>query len=58
VAVTWQQADWVSAVFFRFDCGKIAEGWSISDNLGMLEDLGVITDEELQSAEPEATSAS
>jgi len=58
VAVTGQHAEWVSAVFFRFECGKIAEGWSISDDLGRLEDLGVITDEELQSAAPEATPAS
>jgi predicted ester cyclase len=57
VPATGKRADWVSAVFFRFDCGKIADVWSISDDLGRLEDLGVITEEELQSAEPAATPA-
>lgn len=29
-------------IIFRMDNGKIAEGWLISDNLGMMQQLGVI----------------
>lgn len=57
VPATGNQASWVSAAFFRFECGKIADVWTISDELGRLQDLGVITEEELQSAEPVATPA-
>ncbi len=54
---TGQHADWVSAVFARVECGKVADIWQVSDDLGRLEDLGIITDEELQSAETVATPA-
>jgi predicted ester cyclase len=54
---TGKRAEWVSSVFVRFECGKIADVWTISDDLGRLEDLGVISDEELQSAEAVATPA-
>lgn len=57
VPETGKRADWVSAVFYRFECGKISDVWRITDDLGRLEDLGVITDEELQTAEPAATPA-
>jgi hypothetical protein len=45
----------VSAVFFRIECGKISEVWPVSDRLGQLRDLGVITEEELQSVDAMAT---
>jgi len=31
-----------SITVFRLDNGKIAEGWLVSDNLGMMQQLGVI----------------
>src|ERR671912_1061203 len=48
-------SDWVSAVFFRIECGKISEVWPVSDRLGHLRDLGVITEDELRSADAMAT---
>jgi predicted ester cyclase len=48
-------SEWVSAVFFRIECGKVSEVWPVSDRLGQLRDLGVITVEELQSADGVAT---
>jgi predicted ester cyclase len=50
-------SDWVSAVFFRIECGKISEVWPVSDRLGQLRDLEVITEEELRSADGVATPA-
>ena len=58
VPATGNDAEWASTVFFRIACGKITEMWPVSDNLGLLMDLGVITDEELQSAESMATPTS
>lgn len=29
-------------IIFRMDNGKIAEGWLVSDNLGMMQQLGVV----------------
>jgi hypothetical protein len=43
---------------FRIECGKIAEIWTVADDLGRLQRLGVITPDELQSAEPVATPSS
>ncbi len=43
-------SEWVSAVFFRIECGKVSEVWPVSDRLGQLRDLGVITEDELRSA--------
>ena len=57
VSETGKSAEWMSAVFFQIDCGKIRDIWCVADNLGRLEDLGVITDEELQSADTVATPA-
>ena len=39
--------DWVSAMFFRIECGEIAEVWPVSDRLGQLTDLGLISGEDL-----------
>jgi predicted ester cyclase len=50
-----RDAEWVGAVFFHVECGKIAEVWPVIDRLGNLMDLGVITKEELQSADAIAT---
>ena len=54
---TGMAAAWVSAAFFRIECGKIVETWSVADELGQLQDLGIITEEELESAEAMATPA-
>jgi predicted SnoaL-like aldol condensation-catalyzing enzyme len=54
---TGMPAEWVVANFFRIECGKIAEQWVIQDTLGRLMDIGVITAEELQTAEVAATPA-
>jgi predicted ester cyclase len=48
-------SEWVSAVFFRIECGKVSELWPVSDRLGHLRDLGVITEDELRSADAMAT---
>ncbi len=48
-------SNWVSAVFFRIECGKVSEVWPVSDRLGQLLDLGVITEEGLRSADAMAT---
>lgn len=50
-----RDAEWVGSVFFQVDCGKIAEVWPIIDRLGHLMNLGVITEEDLQSADPVGT---
>jgi steroid delta-isomerase-like uncharacterized protein len=55
VPATGLATEWVSMGIFRIECGKIAEIWSVADDLGRLQRLGVITDEELQSAAPLAT---
>jgi predicted ester cyclase len=50
-----RDAAWAGAIFFQVECGKIAEVWPVIDRLGHLRDLGVISDEDLQSADPIAT---
>ncbi len=50
-----RDAEWVGALFFRLECGKIAEVRPVIDRLGHLRDLGVITEDELQSADAVAT---
>jgi predicted ester cyclase len=42
-----EQDNWA---FARVVCGKIAEVWVLPDNLTMLRELGIITDEELRDA--------
>ena len=37
-------------LFSRVACGKIAEEWVLPDNLSMMRQLGIITDEELTDA--------
>jgi len=36
-----------SIVIWRVECGQIMENWIVQDNLTMLRQLGIITDEEL-----------
>lgn len=48
-------SDWVSAAFFRIECGKVSEVWPVADRHRQLRDLGVITEEELQSVDALAT---
>jgi steroid delta-isomerase-like uncharacterized protein len=55
VPTTGLATEWVSMGLFRIECGKIAEIWAVADDLGKLQRLGVITDEELQSVAPLAT---
>jgi predicted ester cyclase len=50
-----RDAEWVGALFFQIECGKIAEVWPVIDRLGHFMDLGVITEEHLQSADVMAT---
>lgn len=56
--VTGVKVEWLSMAHFRFECGKIAEIWTVADELGRLERLGIITEDELQDAEPVATPSS
>jgi predicted ester cyclase len=39
-----------SLVVWRIACGKLAENWIVQDNLTMLRQLGIISDEELATA--------
>ena len=55
IPATGLATEWVSMGLFRIECGKIAEIWAGADDLGRLQRLGVITDEELQSVTPLAT---
>jgi steroid delta-isomerase-like uncharacterized protein len=55
VPTTGLATEWISTGFFRIECGKIAEIWAVADDLGRLQRLGVITDDELQSVGPLAT---
>jgi steroid delta-isomerase-like uncharacterized protein len=55
---TGVNVEWLTMANFRIECGKIAEIWTVADDLGRLERLGVITPDELQDAEPVATPAS
>ena len=43
IPVGQRDAEWVGALFFHVECGKIAEVWPVIDRLGHLMDLGVIT---------------
>jgi steroid delta-isomerase-like uncharacterized protein len=45
--VTGQTMERESIIIYRVECGQIAENWIVQDNLTMLRQLGVITDDEL-----------
>jgi steroid delta-isomerase-like uncharacterized protein len=48
--VTGQVMERESITIYRVECGQIAENWIVQDNLTMLRQLGVITDDELATA--------
>ena len=52
-----RDAEWVGTFFFQLECGKITDVWPVIDRLGHLMDLGVITEEDLHSADVIATPA-
>jgi ketosteroid isomerase-like protein len=56
-ADTGADVNWEAAGFFRFECGKIAENWIVTDSLGRLMTSGEITAEELTEITAEATPA-
>jgi hypothetical protein len=39
-----------SLVVWRVACGQLAENWIVQDNLTMLRQLGIVSDEELTTA--------
>jgi predicted ester cyclase len=39
-----------SITIWRIECGQIAENWIVQDNLTMLQQLGVISEDELDTA--------
>jgi steroid delta-isomerase-like uncharacterized protein len=42
IQATGKRVSISSITIFRLDNGKIAEGWLVSDNLGMMQQLGVV----------------
>ncbi len=54
VAPTGRSAHWEGITMVRVACGLVAEVWTGSDGLGLRQQLGIISDEELLSVEPEA----
>ena len=52
-----RDAEWVGALFFQLECGKITDVWPVIDRLGHLMDLGVITEDDLHGADGMATPA-
>lgn len=55
--ITGNHSEWAQTTFFRLECGKIVEVWPVVDLLGQLTDLGIVTEEEWQSADAAATPA-
>jgi predicted ester cyclase len=47
---TGQSMERESITIWRIECGQIAENWIVQDNLTMLQQLGVISDDELATA--------
>jgi predicted ester cyclase len=52
VAPTGQRATWEGISVLRIACGRVVEVWNQTDALGLREQLGIITDDELSDAEP------
>jgi predicted ester cyclase len=53
-AATERQMSRENLAIWRIECGKLAEQWIVQDNLGMLRQLGVITQDEMaDAAEPD-----
>jgi hypothetical protein len=54
IAATGQHATWEGITVLRIACGRIVEVWNQTDGLGLLHQLGIISDEEMADAEPAA----
>jgi predicted ester cyclase len=55
---TGRHAEWQSVIIWRVECGKLAENWVVTDRLSEYRQLGIISDDELATAEePAATPA-
>ncbi len=52
VAPTGRSAAWEGISLLRIECGRVAEFWNQTDALGLREQLGIISEEELADAEP------
>lgn len=44
---TGRSAEFMAISIMRIECGRLAEEWAVFDDLSMLRQLGIITDEEL-----------
>lgn len=42
VEPTGQEVSWAGIGIFRIECGKIAETWTVSDNLSLLQQVGAV----------------
>jgi steroid delta-isomerase-like uncharacterized protein len=51
---TERQMSRENLAIWRIECGKLAEQWIVQDNLGMLRQLGIVTNDEMaDAAEPD-----
>ena len=55
VAPTGQRATWEGISILRIECGRVTEFWNQTDALGLRQQLGIVSDEELADAEPAGT---
>jgi steroid delta-isomerase-like uncharacterized protein len=55
VAPTGQDATWEGISILRIECGKVVEFWNQTDALGLRQQLGIVSEEELANAEPAGT---
>ena len=55
VAPTGQRATWEGISVLRIECGRVTEFWNQTDALGLRQQLGIVSDEELADAEPVGT---
>jgi len=49
-AATDRQMSRENIAIWRIECGKLAEQWIVQDNLGMMRQLGIITEDEMADA--------
>jgi len=52
VAPTGRRATWEGISVLRIECGRVTEFWNQTDALGLRQQLGIVSDEELADAEP------